>query len=184
MLLSLTPMNLGLSQGVVPPIYTATMGTACVFIAGLATATYGGLGLINPVTPAGSSAIKLVPLKCSFVPTGVGTAGNFLGLSKIYGTNSVMGTSGAPGPVWQAGVAGTTTNQRAVILGTFTMSNGTCTNAYVEFLMGGGATAGSPNAGMLPLDGEITVMPGEVLTFNMGIAGTGIASITWAELPL
>lgn len=177
--------NMGLSDQGSYPIYTCAMSAPVVWLAGLATASYGGLALSNPVATGTQSAVKLVPLKASFVPTGVGTAGNFLALAKIYGTNSALGTAaGSAGPVFQAGVSGTTTSARGIAYGTFTMSNGTATSAYVEFLAGGGATAGSPNAAQTSLDGELTVMPGELLVFSQGIAGTGIASITWMEVPL
>lgn len=167
------------------PVYSCAMGTAVVFVAGLFTATYAGIGLQNPA--AGGTyltPVKLVPLKATWVNAGVGTANNFIGLAKIYGTNSAYGLSGAPGPVFAAGVSGTTTARKATVFGTFTMSNGTCTSAVIQWLAGGGATAGAPNAAQSSLDGEITVMPGETLVFVSGIAGTGVASITWAEVPL
>ena len=168
------------------PVYSCSMtGTGVVFTAGLPVASYNGFAISNPLPTGTQGAVKLVPLKASLTPTGVGTAGNWFGLAKIYGTNSALGTAaGAAGPVFQAGVAGTSTTNRAIPYGTFTMSNGTATCAYVEFLAGGGPTAGSPSTGIASLDGELTVMSGELLIFTQGIAGTGIASMTWAEVPV
>lgn len=170
-------------------IYTAAMGTAVVFSVGLAV-VYSGYGLYNPlVTPTGSHAVKLVPLEATIIPSGVSTANNTFSLAKYIGTGTAFAGGASTGGVTQMGLAGTTTLQNAVVFGTGSFS---IAPIYVKQLYGmqagtGAGTSGYASAtfpGVFKFDGDLTVMPGEGVLFAQGIAGTAIASITWAEVPI
>ena len=162
------------------PVYTAAMGTAVVFSAGLAV-TYSGYGLYNPVAAAGTSAIKLVPVNVSIIPTNLSTAANYFAIAKYIGTGTAFAGGASTGGVTQQNLAGTTTLQRATVFGTGSMA---IAPIYVKFLTAFGTGGGNPAPNLFPLDGDLTVMPGEGLIFVQGIAGTALCSITWAEVPV
>ena len=160
-------------------IYTAAMGTAVVFSAGLAVA-YSGYGLYNPLPTGTQSAVKLVPLNVSAIPTALSTAPNWFALAKYIGTGTAFAGGASTGAVVQQGFAGTTTNQRAVVFGTGSMA---VAPVYTKFMSAFG-TGNPPGLVLFQLDGDMTVLPGEAVMFIQGIAGTGLCSFTWAEVPV
>lgn len=189
-------------QGPNPPpgqIFTAALGTAVAFSAGLAVG-YTGLALANPATVAGQTPVKLTPLRVTFAPTALAGGTAAFGLVKLtgQGTASNGGLSAFSGVVMSPGFQGTcaTNGTRAglgtsvvQIGGTFSVINSTAAGTgantlyWAEMLGAMAAGTGGPN-GPVDLQGFTTVMPGETIAIAPNLAVTGLASISWLETPL
>ena len=176
--------------GIQGQVYTATLGTAVAFSAGVAVA-YAGLALANPATVAGKVPVKLVPLRINLSPTAAVSGTVAWGILKLtgQGTASNGGLSAFSGAIFAPGVAGTATGV-AIVGGTFSVINGTAagtgSNTLYWQTMIGGVNCGT-GAGSLPVDlqGYESALPGETLAIGCTVSGvTAQASITWAEIPL
>ena len=179
-----------------PPgtVFEVALGTAVTFSAG-PTVSYSGLALNNPATPAGKTPVKLVPLRVALEPTGVAgvAAASPWGLLKFTacGTASVANLSGFPGVILSPGAVGTQTGV-AVVCGTFSVINGTAAGTgsntlYWQELCGvliGTSTQLTVGSPAVDLQGFTSVMPGETLAIGCNSAVTGLAAITWVEIPL
>lgn len=181
-------------------IFSASLGTAVAFSAGLAVA-YAGLAIANPATPTGKTPVKLVPLRVNFTPTAAVSGTIAWGLVKLtgQGTASNGGISAFSGVVLACGIAGTCATGGTVPLGvgtsvvqiggTFSVVNGTAAGTGSNTLywagMLGNANCGT-GAASVPVDlqGALTVMPGETVAISPVLAVTGLASIDWLEVPL
>lgn len=186
-------------------VFTAALGTAVAFSAGVAVA-YTGLALANPKTPAGQVPVKLIPLRAELAPTTVSLVNAPVpwGILKLtgQGTASNGGLSAFSGSIFSPGFAGTAVTGTspagvgsciAQVGGTFSVINGTAAGTgsntlYWQELCGclGVGTAtnyASPNAAV-DLQGFTSVMPGETIALAANIAVTGLASISWLEVPM
>lgn len=181
-----------------PPgkIYTAALGTALAFTAGLAVANSGCLGIANPATVAGTAPVKLIPVAVTFCPTGTNLANTpAWGLAKLIGAplgtlTATFGLGAFSGMITSPGVVGTASGV-AVVFGSATILNGTAGGSYainalnwVEFLGCAGlgtATAQGPAPSRVDLGGEVNVMPGEILLLQPQNAQVALASISWVE---
>lgn len=184
-----------------PPgqIFTASLGTAVAFSVGLAVA-YTGLALANPATPAGKVGVKVVPLRVTFAPTVLAGGTAAWGIVKLTtnGTASNGGVSAFSGAVFQIGFRGTcATNgtsplgvgtSAVQIGGTFSVINGTAAGTGANTLywqeMLGAMAGGTGVQGPVDLGGYSCAMPGETLAISPNLAVTGLASISWIEVPL
>jgi len=175
--------------GIQGQVYTAALGTAVAFSAGVATA-YTGLALANPATVAGQVPVKLVPLRVNLTPTAAVSGTIAWGLLKLtgQGTASNGGLSAFSGAIFANGVLGTATGV-AVLGGTFSVKNGTAAGTgsntlyWQEMLGNVNCGTGAPSA-PVDLQGFTSVMPGETLAIGCNLAVTALAQITWAEIPL
>jgi hypothetical protein len=181
-------------------VFTASLGTAVAFSAGLAVA-YVGLAVHNPVTAAGAVPVKLVPLRVNFSPTAAVSGTIAWGLVKLtaQGTASNGGLSLFSGALFSPGFAGTCvtggTGQTGVgtsvakVGGTFSVVNGTAAGTGSNTLywqdMVGNVNSGT-GAQSVPVDlpGFTSIMPGETLGIAPVLAVTGLASISWVEIPV
>jgi hypothetical protein len=185
-------------------VFTAALGTAVAFSAGLAVA-YTGLVIANPATPRGAVPVKLVPLRVNLVPTAAVSGTVAWGLVKLtgQGTASNGGVSALSGVVFASGLAGTVAinvspgaggyvgagSSVAQVGGTFSVINGTAAGTGANTLywqeMLGNVNSGT-GAASVPIDlpGFTSVLPGETVAISPVLAVTGLASITWLETPL
>ena len=84
------------------------------------------------------------------------------------------------GVVFQQGILGTSTNNRAVIFGT---GSSMIIPAYIKILYSvntGAVVTPAP----VQLQGDVSLLPGEGVIIVGNAAATGFASYTWAEVPL
>jgi hypothetical protein len=183
-------------------LYVAALGSAVTFST-WNSPNYTGLMIANPPTLPGQLQVRIVPLRCTFVPTGTGgTGGPYLqagpvaiGLIKGIGTCVAGQFSAFSGIITSKGIAGTSTSQIAVVAGTASWLNGTagpgnnCPN-WIQMLGSVTSQVGAATNAVIPgapclydLQSEEGIMPGEALGIATSIQIAGFASIAWVEVP-
>jgi hypothetical protein len=179
-------------------VFSAFLGTAIAFSAGLAVA-YAGLGIANPV----GSGAKVTILRAAFAPTATGPATmSPWGLAKllgpINGTTSMGTLSAFSGIVVCAGAAGTAQVQGTSLgkigtgqgtsvcqlFGTATVLNGTAGPSVLGLnwteVMG---CHGTNLIGPVEADatGATVLYPGETAVIVSAVAVTSLAGLEWLE---
>ena|SRR5271166_763828 len=165
-------------------VYVTATQTAVGFSVGVAT-NLSGLGIYNPVIAGtGGTAVKVVLLDANLAPSAVPAAVSVAMIAKwntMQGTGTgFTGVKSANAPIFQHGLAGTSTNSTAVVFGT---GSTMIIPSFVKALYGLGTYSGV-TPGPLQLQGEISLLPGEAAIIVGSTAATGFASLTWAEVPL
>jgi hypothetical protein len=175
------------------PVYTALLQTAIAFTGGLGVAQSTAFVIANPV----NSGVRLVPLIAHGVFVGTATTPTvpIWGIAKLLaGTASAAVASASNVVTIRAGLPGTATGA-AVIYGSATIINGTAggagANNSLNFVtMCGGLPFAAPlgtavlgqSQTRMYLDGEVSIMPGEIALVQPGIALVGVVGLTWVEV--
>jgi hypothetical protein len=177
------------------PVYTALLQTAIAFTGGLGVAQSSAFVIYNP--PVGASnpkGVRIVPLIAhgAFVGTATGPLYPGWGIVKLLAGTASFGLAAQSNTViTQAGQAGTATGV-AVFAGSATILNGTAGGAGANNTLSFVTLCGIlplgtvTQAGMVPgrtyLDGEVSIMPGEIALVQPGIGIVGIVGLTYAEV--
>ena len=177
-------------------VFTAALGTAIAFSAGLALA-YTGLGILNPV----GSGAKVTILRASCGPTAVPTGIVPWGIAKLGPGTATLGTLSAfSGVITCAGGPGTAatgatslsaatrgTNQGTsvcTVFGTATVLNGTAGPTAANGLNWVEVLGANGTAGIGPVQSDslaATLYPGESAVIVCQAAVTALAGLVWLE---
>jgi hypothetical protein len=180
------------------PVYTALQQTAISFTGGLAVAQSAAFVLYNPpVGPSNPKGVRIVPLIAHGVFVGTATTPTvpMWGIVKLLAGTASFGLAAQSNTViTQAGLSGTATGV-AVFAGSATILNGTAggagANNTLSFVtMCGalpfGAPLGTAVTGQIQtrmyLDGEVSIMPGEIALVQPGVACVGVVGLTYVEV--